>query len=135
MKEMQLSSIRMDEKRGEQLIILKEKNGEKRLLPIIIGPYEAEAIRMKVKGIIPPRPLTHDLLRSTIKELGAKLEGIIIDRLSEGIFFAKLMIAAREGEEVKIDARPSDAIALALRANVPIFVAEEVIDLTTASPQ
>lgn len=127
MKEMQLSSIRMDEKRGEQLIILKEKGGEERLLPIIIGPYEAEAIRMKVKGITPPRPLAHDLLRSTIKGLGAKLESIIIDRLSEGIFFAKLMIANREGEEVEIDARPSDAIALALRANVPIFVAEEVI--------
>lgn len=129
MKEMQLSSIRMDEKRGEQLIILKEKDGGGRLLPIIIGPYEAEAIRMKVKGITPPRPLTHDLLKSTIKELGAKLEGIIIDRLSEGIFFAKLMIAVREEKEVRIDARPSDAIALALRANVPIFVAEEVIDL------
>jgi len=133
MREMQLSSIRMDEKRGEQLIILKEKDGEKRLLPIIIGPYEAEAIRMRVKGITPPRPLTHDLLRSTIKGLGAKLEGIIVDSLSEGIFFAKLMIVTQEGKEVKIDARPSDAIALALRANVPIFVAEEVIDLTTAS--
>ncbi|MBT9146608.1 bifunctional nuclease family protein [candidate division NPL-UPA2 bacterium Unc8] len=134
MMEMQLSSIRMDEKRGEQLIILKEKDGEKRRLPIIIGPYEAEAIRMKMKGITPPRPLTHDLLMSTIKGLGAKLEGIIVDSLSEGIFFAKLMIVTQEGEEVKIDARPSDAIALALRANVPIFVAEEVIDLTTASP-
>jgi bifunctional DNase/RNase len=124
----------MDEKRGEQLIILKEKDGENRVLPIIIGPYEAEAIRMKVKGITPPRPLTHDLLGSTIKELGAKLEGIIIDKLSEGIFFAKLKIVTREGEEVKIDARPSDAIALALRANVPIFVDEEVIDLITANP-
>ncbi|MBT9131824.1 MAG: hypothetical protein DDT31_00547 [Syntrophomonadaceae bacterium] len=134
MMEMQLSSIRMDEKRGEQLIILKEKDGEKRRLPIIIGPYEAEAIRMKMKGITPPRPLTHDLLMSTIKGLGAKLEGIIVDSLSEGIFFAKLMIVTQKGEEVKIDARPSDAIALALRANVPIFVAEEVIDLTTASP-
>ncbi len=134
MMEMQLSSIRMDEKRGEQLIILKEKDGEKRRLPIIIGPYEAEAIRMKMKGITPPRPLTHDLLMSTIKGLGAKLEGIIVDSLSEGIFFVKLMIVTQKGEEVKIDARPSDAIALALRANVPIFVAEEVIDLTTASP-
>ncbi len=132
MTEMELFQIRMDDRRGEQLIILKEKEGNCRLLPIVIGVFEAESIRMKVKGMKTARPLTHDLLKGTIEQLGATVEKIVIDNLKEGTFFAKLVLRTVAGEEVQVDARPSDAIALALRANVPIFVKEEVLSLTTA---
>ena len=132
MTEMELFQIRMDDRRGEQLIILKEKEGDCRLLPIVIGIFEAEAIRIKVKGMKTARPLTHDLLRGTIEQLGATVEKIVIDNLEQGTFFAKLVLKTASGEEVQVDARPSDAIALALRANAPIFVEEEVLILTTA---
>ena len=83
---------------------------------------EASAIKMKVGGFNPPRPLTHDLLYSTIKSLEANLEKIIIDKLEENTFYAKLVIKTASGETKMIDARPSDSIALAIRANVPIFL-------------
>lgn len=132
MTEMELFQIRMDDRRGEQLIILKEKEGNCRLLPIVIGVFEAESIRMKVKGMKTARPLTHDLLKDTIEQLGAMAEKIVIDNLKEGTFFAKLVLKTVAGEEVQVDARPSDAIALALRANVPIFVSEEILSLAAA---
>ena len=130
MHEMEICRIRTDDRRGEQLIILKEKEGDGRLLPIVIGIFEAEAIRMKVKGVKAARPLTHDLLKDTIEELGATLEGVVIDNLENGTFFAKLLLTTDAGRQVKVDARPSDSIALALRAEVPIFVEGKVLDLT-----
>ncbi len=126
MVEMELNKIVINEKRHDQLIVLKEKNGE-RLLPIVIGLSEASAIKMKIGGFVPPRPLTHDLLQSTIENLEANLEKIIIDRLEDNTFFAKLVIKSGSGETKVIDARPSDSIALAVRANVSIFVDEAVI--------
>lgn len=132
MTEMEIFQIRMDDRRGEQLVILREKGGSFRLLPIVIGVFEAEAIRIKVKGVKTARPLTHDLLIGTIKQLGATMERIVIDSLEGGTFFAKLILRASAGEEVRVDARPSDAIALALRANVPIFVEKEVLSLIAA---
>ncbi len=130
MTEMELFQIRTDDRRGEQLIVLKEKEGNGRLLPIVIGIFEAEAIRMRVKGIQIARPLTHDLLKGTIEQLGAMLEKIVIDNLDKGTFFAKLVLKTVAGEEVQVDARPSDAIALALRARAPIFAEEKVLSLT-----
>ncbi|MCK4325921.1 bifunctional nuclease family protein, partial [bacterium] len=118
---MEIFRIRTDDRRGEQLIILKEKNGNGRVLPIIIGIFEAEAIRMKVRGVKTARPLTHDLLKGTIEQLGATLEKVVIDNLDKGTFFAKLVLRTNSGREVMVDARPSDAIALALRASSPIF--------------
>lgn len=126
MVEMELNKIVIDEKRHDQLIVLKEKNGE-RILPIVIGLPEASAIKLKISGFQPPRPLTHDLLHLTIENLEASVEKIIIDKLEENTFHAKLFIKANSGEIKVIDARPSDTIALAVRAHAPIFVEDEVI--------
>lgn len=127
MIEMELNKIIIDEKRQDQVIVLKEKGGE-RLLPIVIGVSEASAIKMKVSGFDPPRPLTHDLLHNTIQGLDAQLDRIIIDDLRDNTFHAKLVIKTTNGSEEKfIDARPSDSIALAVRAKVPIYVEEEVL--------
>ena len=124
---MELSQIRIDEKRGEQVIVLKEKNG-KRLLPIVIGILEATAIKMEISGYQPPRPLTHDLLNSTIRGLEATLKQIVVVKLEQNIFYAKLVLEDHTGKRVEIDARPSDSIALAVRAKSPIYVARSVLD-------
>lgn len=124
--EMELFRIQIDEKHGEQIIVLKEKNGT-RAMPIVIGIIEATAIKMKVSGFTPPRPMTHDLLSNIIKELNAKLERVIIEKLDENIFYAKLVIRDLKGVIREIDARPSDSIALSLRAEAPIFVREDVL--------
>ena len=126
MVEMELNKIVINEKRHDQLIVLKQKNGE-RLLPIVIGLNEASAIKMKIGGFAPPRPLTHDLLFLMIKDLDAELEKVVIDRLEENTFFAKLVIKTHSGNTKLVDARPSDGIALAVRAGVPIFVDEGVL--------
>lgn len=124
---MELSQIRIDEKRGEQVIVLKEKNG-KRFLPIVIGILEATAIKMEISGYQPPRPLTHDLLNNTIHELGATLIQIVVVKLEQNIFYAKLIIETGDGRTLEIDARPSDSIALAVRAKAPIYVSRTVLD-------
>ncbi|MCX5700674.1 MAG: bifunctional nuclease family protein [Candidatus Omnitrophica bacterium] len=126
MVEMELSKIVIDEKRHDQLIVLKEKGGE-RVLPIVIGLAEASAIKLKISGFVPSRPLTHDLLHSTIQFLEAKIEKIIIDKLEENTFHAKIFLKSSSGQEKIIDARPSDSVALAVRAKAPIFVEDEII--------
>lgn len=126
MIELILNKIKVDESRNEQVIVLKEKEG-KRLLPVVIGIAEVNAIKLKLSGIKPPRPLTHDLLVSVIESLGAKLQKILIDRLENNTFFAKLYLSLNHAKEILIDARPSDSVALALRAGVPIFVEEQVL--------
>ena len=126
MIEMELNKIVINEKRHDQLIVLKEKNGE-RILPIVIGLNEASAIKLKISGFNPPRPLTHDLLHAAIENLEANIDKIIIDKFEENTFHAKLVIKTKSGESKVIDARPSDSIALAVRAHAPIFVEEEVI--------
>ncbi|MFH1075153.1 MAG: bifunctional nuclease family protein [Candidatus Firestonebacteria bacterium] len=125
--EMELIRIVMNEKRGEQMVVLKEKSGT-RTLPIIIGIPEASAIKLKISGIQPPRPMTHDLLNDTIEKLGATLKKVIVDRLQENTFYAKLILNNHNGSEIIIDARPSDSIALALRAKCPMFVSEELLN-------
>ena len=127
-----LSKIKIDENRSEQVIVLKEQSGS-RFLPVVIGMAEVNAIKLKLSGISPPRPLTHDLLLHSIKELGASLKEIHIDKLEQNTFFAKLILVKNGSPEIKIDARPSDSVALALRADAPIFVAEEVLDQAGAS--
>ena len=124
--ELALSKIKVDETRNEQVIVLKEKEGN-RYLPVVIGIAEVNAIKLKLSGIKPPRPLTHDLLISVIESLGAKLQKILIDRLENNTFYAKLYLSFNHSKEVLIDARPSDSVALALRAGVPIFVEETVL--------
>ena len=126
MIEMELSKIVIDEKRHDQLIALKEKNGE-RVLPIVIGLNEASAIKLKISGFKPPRPLTHDLIYLIIQELEATVEKVIIDKLEENTFFAKIIIKTAGGTVKSIDARPSDSIALAVRFHAPILVEDEII--------
>jgi len=126
MVEMELSKIVIDEKRHDQLIVLKEKNG-KRILPIVIGLAEASAIKIKISGLKTPRPLTHDLLHSAIEELEASIEKIIIDKLEESTFHAKIVLKTSAGHTKVIDSRPSDSIALAVRARAPIFVEDEIL--------
>src|SRR3990167_4140108 len=130
--EMGGSKNRIGERRGEQVVVLKERGGT-RFLPIIIGISEVTAIKMKISGIQPPRPLTHDLLRDTIAQLGATLQRIVITKLEFNTFFAKLVLATKEGDVREVDARPSDSIAIALRADAPIFVAEEVLNQVASS--
>ncbi|OGW84965.1 MAG: hypothetical protein A3C35_05640 [Omnitrophica bacterium RIFCSPHIGHO2_02_FULL_46_11] len=127
MIELVLNKIKIDENRSEQVIVLKEREGS-RFLPVVIGIAEVNAIKLKLSGIEPPRPLTHDLLLGVIEELGAKLREIHIDKLENNTFYAKLVITRNGSGETKIDARPSDSVALALRAGAPIYVAEEVMD-------
>jgi hypothetical protein len=125
MVEMELAKIVIDEKRHDQLIVLKEKNGE-RILPIVIGLAEASAIKLRISGFVPPRPLTHDLLQTTIENLEANIEKIVIDKLEENTFHAKLVLK-QDGKIKVIDARPSDSIALAVRTKAPIFVEEDIL--------
>jgi len=126
MVEMELNKIVIDEKRHDQLIVLKEKNGN-RILPIVIGLPEASAIKLKISGFQPPRPLTHDLLHNAIENLNASTVKIIIDKLEDSAFHAKIVLKTADGQERIIDARPSDSIALAVRAHAPIFVEDEII--------
>jgi uncharacterized protein len=127
MVEMELFRIRIDDTRSDQLVILKEKKG-KRLLPIVIGAYEADAIRLKVNGAELPRPLTHDLLVNTISKLGAVLERIVVHKLFQGTFFAKIFLRKKDGSEEEVDARPSDAVALAVRTGAKIYAEEHLLD-------
>lgn len=126
MNELVLSKIKVDETRNEQVIVLKEKEGT-RFLPVVIGIAEVNAIKLKLSGIKPPRPLTHDLLISVIEKLGAKFQKVVIDRLENNTFYAKLYLSVNSTKEILIDARPSDSVALALRGGVPIFVEEAVL--------
>ncbi|MFA5039071.1 MAG: bifunctional nuclease family protein [Candidatus Omnitrophota bacterium] len=126
MIEMELSKIIIDEKRQDQIIVLKEKSGS-RILPIVIGFLEANAIKMKISGVKPPRPLTHDLLISVMESLDSRVVKVVIDKLENSTFFAKLVLKPASGPEKIVDARPSDSIALAVRMKAPIFVDEDVI--------
>jgi bifunctional DNase/RNase len=126
MIEMELNKIVIDEKRHDQLIALKEKGGS-RILPIVIGLNEASAIKLKISGFNPSRPLTHDLIYEMFKDLKATIEKVIIDKLEENTFHAKIIMKTAAGELKTIDARPSDSIALAVRFHAPIFVEDEII--------
>jgi len=134
MIQVELSKIIIDEKRQDQIIVLREKTGERQFL-IVIGIVEASSIKMKLSGIIPPRPVTHDLILSTIQQLEAVIKCLIIDRLVDNTFYAKLAIENKDGEKILIDCRPSDGIALAVRADVPIFAEEEVIEKASIEDQ
>jgi hypothetical protein len=126
MVEMSVDSIRVSVMNSQRVVILKEAHSD-RYLPIWIGPAEADAIAVKLQGISVPRPLTHDLLYSILNALGAKIKSVFVNDLQNDTFFARIYVTAN-GKEIEIDSRPSDAIAIAVRAKVPIFAAEEVLD-------
>lgn len=121
-----VESIRVSLVTQQRVVILREINGE-RHLPIWIGAYEAEAIAMELQGVTAARPLPYDLIRSTIGELGGSVDRVVVSDLSQDVFYARIVIQ-QNGRTVEIDSRPSDAIAVAVRARVPILVDEAVMD-------
>ena len=127
MIQVELSRIIIDEKRQDQVIVLKEKEGE-RQIPIVIGFMEASSIKIKISGVDVPRPMTHDLLVNVMRALGGNLERVVIDKLVNNTFHAKLEIKSKDGKINMIDSRPSDIIAMAVRFKAPIFVVDEVFE-------
>jgi bifunctional DNase/RNase len=124
--QMELRRIIISEVHDQQVIVLREVEGEQRSFPIVIGIFEATSIDRRVKNQPTPRPLTHDLLAQVIEDLGGEIQDVIISDLKEHTYFAKLRIR-HEGDLVEIDSRPSDAIAIAVTAKVPIYVSEDVL--------
>lgn len=126
MIETTVESIRVSLVSQNRVVILKEVDGE-RHLPIWIGAYEADAIAMELQGVTPQRPLPYDLMRSMLTDLGATVRQVVISNLSDQIFFARIVLD-HDGRSLEIDARPSDAIALAVRANTHILVEDAVME-------
>jgi len=126
MIEMTIDSIRVSLMNYQRVVILKEK-GSDRYLPIWIGPAEADSIAVKLQDVAVPRPLTHDLLGSVIARLGAHIQSIVVTDLSDDTFYAKIILQT-SGADLELDSRPSDAIALAVRARVPIYAENSVLD-------
>jgi uncharacterized protein len=124
--EMVVESVRVHMLSSRHVVILKETDRE-RYLPIWIGPWEASAIAMKLQGLTPERPLTHDLFAATLEELGIRIDRVVISTLAEETYHARLFLE-QDGKTVEVDSRPSDALALAVRSGVRIFAAEAVLD-------
>ena len=130
--EVSVEDVRLDAESGTPVVRLVERlpSGSEartpRELPIWIGPYEAQAIVLEIRGASPTRPLTHDLMKALVERLGAKLDRVVIDEMHDDTYFAKLHLEAPDGRAVVVDARPSDAIALALRLHGPLLVSEEL---------
>ena len=122
---MRVRGLMLDPTTNMPIIVLKDVEGDT-VLPIWVGVFEANAIAMEIEKVSPPRPMTHDLLKNTIVGLGATIERVVVTELRNDTFYAAIW-ATRDGEPVVIDARPSDAIALAMRTDAPIYVEEEVL--------
>jgi len=129
--EMELAEIQMSELINQhQVIILSEKNGS-RTFPIFIGFFEASAMEISIKGLKTPRPMTHDLIYNILDACKFKLQRILIDELRNDTFHGKLVLQKDQGEEILVDTRPSDAIVLASKRKLPIFVNEDVLDMVS----
>jgi len=133
MIEVSVDSVRMNLISPHRTVILKDLR-EDRYLPIWIGSAEADAITIHLQGIKPPRPLTHDLLRNVFDKLGAEVSHVVVTELRDDVFYARIMVEVN-GRQMEIDSRPSDAIALAVRLEVPIYVNEEVMDEASIVPE
>ena len=131
--EVEVRDLGIDQASGTPVVRLVEKGRAGRELPIWIGPFEAQAIALELHGVAAPRPLTHDLMKSLVERLGAKLDRVVIEDLRDGTFFATLHLAGPGGGDIVLDARPSDAIALALRLHGPVLVDEELFAKVAAS--
>lgn len=130
--EVKIRALMMDPNSGTPIIILKDVNSET-MLPIWVGAYEANAIALEIEKIAPPRPMTHDLLRNLIVELGLTVDRVVVTSLRDNTFYAVIEMTGEDGEAMRLDSRPSDAIALALRADCPIFVDADVIQASRNS--
>jgi bifunctional DNase/RNase len=133
MIEVKIDSIRVSLMSNHRVVILKDLVSE-RYLPIWIGPYEAEAITIQLQEVEVARPLTHDLLKTAITELGGKIIHVLVNELRSDTFYAHIVVE-RNGKRLEIDSRPSDAIALAVRAQVPIYVEESVMEHAAITPE
>jgi len=131
--EMQVDSIRVHMPSGQHVVILKDKEAD-RYLPIWIGIYEANAIALKITGITPERPITHDLMTNIFRDLGASITRVEVSSLSSDVFYARIVMAI-DGRVMDIDARPSDAIALAVRTEAPILVSDDVLEKAGVTPE
>jgi len=129
MKEVEVSSLGLDKSSNTPVVILQESDGE-RMLPIWIGPSEASAIAMELAGIKFSRPLTHDLFTTVVSGLGSELVRVLITKVEDNTYYASLVLE-NDGEMISVDARPSDSIALALRADAPVFADESLLELTS----
>jgi bifunctional DNase/RNase len=135
---LRVDKIGLDPEHGQAIVLLKDDEG-RRYLPISIGPFEANAIALAIENVQPPRPLTHDLLKTVLDNLDAKITRVLIDDLKEagdgtGTFYAQITLEA-PGRLIEIDSRPSDAIALAVRSGCPIFALEKVLDAAAVSEE
>lgn len=126
MIKMSIAGLGFDPKNLSPIVLLKDEE-ELNFLPIWIGIFEATAIAMVLQNITPPRPMTHDLLSNLLKEFGVKVERVVINEVKDGTFYAVIDMVAPQGKKLSIDSRPSDAIALAVRTGVSIFVSENVM--------
>ncbi len=133
MVEVEIDSIRISLVTQHRIVMLKEIDGE-RQVPIWIGPCEADAITIELQDVKVARPVTHDLLKNVITTMGGNVSHVLVKELNDGIFHARLYVDAN-GNELDIDCRPSDAIALAVRVKVPIFIAEEVMEEVAILPE
>ncbi|MEP7199948.1 MAG: bifunctional nuclease family protein [Chloroflexota bacterium] len=133
MIEVSIDSVRVSLVSQYRLVVLKEQ-GIERYLPIWIGPFEAEAITLQMQGVEVPRPLTHDLLKKLISTLGGHVSHIVISELRQETFYASIVLDV-DGKRTEIDSRPSDAINLAVRANVKIFVSDSVMENAGIVPE
>jgi bifunctional DNase/RNase len=125
MIEMELAGVRVELPTNQPIVLLKEREGE-RYLPIWIGAAEAAAIALALQGVVTPRPMTHDLMKNILEDLGVTVHRMVVTELREGTFFAQLDLS-RNGDSYEVSSRPSDAIALAVRMTVPIFAHEDVL--------
>jgi hypothetical protein len=133
MIEVVIDSVKVSLVSQYRLVVLKERFGE-RYLPIWIGPFEADAITYQLQGHEVPRPLTHDLLKKVIQTMGAELKHVVVTDLRNETFYANLVLSVN-GRQLEVDSRPSDAIALAVRANAKIYVANDVMDKVSIVPE
>ncbi len=133
MIEVEVDSIRISLVTQHRIVMLRE-TGSERQLPIWVGPYEADAITLELQDMEIARPMTHDLLKTIITELGGKISHVLIRALTDDVFYASLFVDVN-GEVKEIDSRSSDAIALAVRAKTPIFVNPEVMDAASVLPE
>jgi uncharacterized protein len=131
--EVAIDSVRVSLMSQHRLVVLKDLKSP-RFLPIWIGPFEADAITIELQGVEVARPLTHDLLKTTIGKLGAEIERVAITELRNDTFYAEITLSVN-GRRLEIDSRPSDAIALAVRARVPVYVADDVLDQAAITPE
>ncbi len=133
LNELIVESVRVHMLSSQHVVILRD-TGHDRYLPIWIGPWEANAIAMRLQGVTPERPMTHDLFSQTLSELGVTVKRIVVSDLAEDTFRARLLLQV-DGRELDLDARPSDAIALAVRVGVPIFATDAVMDRAGVVPE